>query len=729
MAFPISANTYIDKCKSLSDEMTSTSALPDTTATQRNLAQARWLDTCQKYVRLFAPMRDSFARIAWIEAFHEQNKDPVHPGWDTRTRKERVTSSGTIETHLTAIQQEMRGEISRMMVISQHDDFKTARKIWEYLQNDFKDSLRNTFTGEVANIDERAIREEWIQVIMDGVAEVHTKYLAALSAPAPTHMQAEITVTERVQKPVPAGVPGAGALVWHDIEVPITIDISTSSAFVKWTETLFAQKTHSFGMHGYVGLSIVIDELDLERFIVSIGQAIDEIMRYYASTMANMGKIILIILAVLALIWAGWKLIFESDNAANIIKSLIQITVTAVVFLYLLGEEKITVHIPQYDPIDGTPVMDASGSHQTTPAEQTSVRFMVFVTWMFEGIVALPASSLCKDLQVNLTSSGGTHTTDGGFVFTTIDPQEITRDGFCDVINSEEGYAHAQSLAGAAGFFTYGLKQGFNMVSAASRGFSYTQMGTNNASFAGFGSGAYGLVYVAVGTFIGGIFAMAIIVLWLLVCFTLLLLWIEGFMIVVVGIFMLGFGAHEWTQDKAKSYIFYCVGWVLRYMVVVFTIHALHFAFQFGFSEVEMLKKFLAGEGQNFVSLFIIGTFKVIEPIAIVMVMTSVSNRIGQFFGNTSSVANQMTGMMQSVGTKAIGTAGAVVGAGMAAQAVQLAKTGTKMGGAALWGGVKGGVQGFRGGSGSSFWGNVKKGATDNLDAFKNKDFMDKRTG
>ena len=205
------------------------------------------------------------------------------------------------------------------------------------------------------------------------------------------------------------------------------------------------------------------------------------------------------------------------------------------------------------------------------------------------------------------------------------------------------------------------------------------------------------VVFIYLLTMVMGLVMM---ILWILLGVYVLLIWMEGFLVMLLGVFMFGFGAWDMTRDKAISYVWYAVGWILRLAVLLCSFVLCIAMFS------SLVPLVVADDTVGGLELFLIAVVMTLEPYILYVLSKGVMQTIGGFLGSRSDAANTMAGMfnnMASFGLK-VAAGGAALG---------MAPVGAVGGGAVggIGGAVKGAV-GAQAGGGNVLGGAVAGAAT-----------------
>ena len=419
--------------------------------------------------------------------------------------------------------------------------------------------------------------------------------------------------------------------IYHDGK-----DVLTQEGFVDYVRDRLGTgltggdaEEHGYGLLNLIGFDYTIDSAQFDELIISIGYYIELHFNLITTTIRQYGRNILAIMLILAFFYAGYQLIIQGGDLQGFAKSLISIVVIGAIFLYLLS-----FRTEEYKDDDGV-----------TQTREVVV-FIQMMNGIFNWVTEAPRIALCDEK-----------------LLPKIKGNAPTVPSFC---NNNTVHTDSAALGSAASMFTYGLKAAVSIIDLPDRTTAYmTSTNAQNSSFFGVTDTSWRVVQYVVGTFLGLIFGAAVAVLWILASLYFMVIWIEGFLIVMLGVFILGFGAHDWSRDKAVAYIWFCVGWGFRYAAALFVVFIVRSSFESALNDIPFFNSLISGQVMNISTFFLYGLVRILEPILIIMLVNSIANRIGQFFGNSSQAGNSLAGMMQRIGTSAASMAIAAPAVGM----------------------------------------------------------------
>ena len=234
---------------------------------------------------------------------------------------------------------------------------------------------------------------------------------------------------------------------------------------------------------------------------------------------------------------------------------------------------------------------------------------------------------------------------------------------------------------------------------------------------------------------------ISVAIIWMLIGFAFVMLWIEGYFVMIYGMFLLGFSAWEFSRDKAIAYLWYCVGWAFRTGLFMTLFALTYVGFMSAVSNSTLAQSFTDGTGgvsTGLEGIFSFVFYVIMEIIASALswlLISNIMNTIGGFLGSHSSMANTMNRMVQQVATMGV----MATGVGAAVKATQatghLARSaGVATGAGAAVGAFKGAVGGLdtssEGPEGMAARAGVaRKAFVDNFTSRFKKTFMNQRSG
>ena len=438
---------------------------------------------------------------------------------------------------------------------------------------------------------------------------------------------------------------------------------------------------------GTYGTSLVLDAIvDVRTF--GVAEMVDSLLggtvhlsNMLVLSIAGFARTLFGIIAIFAFLWSGYQLIVRNGEVTEFLKTFAVLGATAAIFLFLLSpyEEEV-------------PQGFASTTATTTMVgEVTTVRMIAIVAGVADWTSAAFREGVC-DSTTGIGSS-----------------ELVVQNMLCaDTTDYSAGTIIQAGFWRAAHIFA-----AWNNLDIASQALTALPM--------------------AIGT-------ISVAIIWMLIGFAFVMLWIEGYFVMIYGMFLLGFSAWEFSRDKAIAYLWYCVGWAFRTGLFMTLFALTYVGFMSAVSSSTLARTFTDGTavstGPEGVFSFVF--YVIMEIIASALswlLISNIMNTIGGFLGSHSSMANTMNRMVQQVATMGV----MATGVGAAVKATQatghLARSaGVATGAGAAVGAFKGAVGGLdtssEGPEGMAARAGVaRKAFVDNFTSRFKKTFMNQRSG
>ena len=428
-------------------------------------------------------------------------------------------------------------------------------------------------------------------------------------------------------------------------------------------KSLYTISGTSLTTSDYFGLptKMFFATIDIDIGALGITEAIDGLKKSFRSVLdtslkglGNLGQWLVGALFGLAAFAMGWRLFFGGTLDPNaVILSFAQLIIMAGITLWLLAPV-------EQDPRDPD-VFGSQAELAYSEAKQVSTRFMVWTSAGADLFARQVTGAFCESSVADARSK---------------EAQDLHHRLCEERKDISPGVILAQGIHRAVLLIsiplthmaTIGAESSWSINDSAQ--YLLSQMGS--------------VIMLAMAMVVG----LAVVVLYLLIAMLLLFLWLEGYMVCAFGVFVLGFMANEWTRDKAVSYIWYAVGWIIRMSVMMVVYVVVSSAMLGGLASVG-----LSMTGQfavpNLATFFLLCVFEIITPLISLWLVNSVTNKIGEFFGSTpSQIGGAISEFASKQASSALSTAGNYAAAGtvMAAAlpAAGVAAAGGAAGGAAI---------------------------------------------
>ena len=171
------------------------------------------------------------------------------------------------------------------------------------------------------------------------------------------------------------------------------------------------------------------------------------------------------------------------------------------------------------------------------------------------------------------------------------------------------------------------------------------------------------------GTMFGAVMGVFVFVLHLLIGLMIMLVWLEGFIVLAMGIFVLGFGVMQMTREIAMSYLRYIVAWAAKLVLMMLTYFFVYTVMDTALESVDIFREMKAAEAFNLVAFLLFGLLSLFTPTITIFVMNSVPDKVAGWIGDASSRAqDRVAGMAEK--TTAMGVAATGITAAAAAKTV-----------------------------------------------------------
>ena len=255
-----------------------------------------------------------------------------------------------------------------------------------------------------------------------------------------------------------------------------------------------------------------------------------------------------------------------------------------------------------------------------------------------------------------------------------------------------------------------GVTPGKVFTIGISRGVALLEQGYAKARAGGGGSfltvNPFILIGIGIVLFLTVLGTMAVVILWLFLAIYIFAVWVEGFLCMALGVFMLGFGAWDMTRDKALAYMWYVFGWFIRLAFTVIVMFLMIIIFEATVSSVGVA---LTTHGPNatssganasylnLIEMVIVIVLALLEPWIAMTVIKGLTQTIGGWLGSQSNAAETIGSTMSTMMTNELSKTKSVATAGATAMTLAPAVGSALMGGAAIKG-TAAAVETLRGG-------------------------------
>ena len=369
-----------------------------------------------------------------------------------------------------------------------------------------------------------------------------------------------------------------------------------------------------------LGLTVMIDPEILRNLVDAPVEFIRELFVQWSVKLSAFGRNLLVTLLILGFIITGWGMIFGSLDPVDFVKQTFQLVLVAIIFLFLM--------------MPFTYIRDGK-----TTTEPMITRFtMDWMSYLSESVRSAACEDAISDptLQIN----------------------NMNTTGLCiDKTNTEK-----QSSFAAGDVAVRGLQKANELIRV---------LDNARANKTWIGSALMAPMYI-----IGGIAFLVVSILYLVMAAMVALIWIEGYMVLAFGIFVLAFGAVPIFKEKAMAYIWFALGWTVRIATMMMVFYFVDTAFEQALQSNEEIGKLLdnADSAEIYFGPFLILCVAyMMTPFFTTLLMHTISNKVAGFVGGGSSeTGSQMVGLSkqilslginQVVGTAARGAKGAFVNA------------------------------------------------------------------
>ena len=428
--------------------------------------------------------------------------------------------------------------------------------------------------------------------------------------------------------------------------------------------------SHYFGhaVRSELGIAVAFARMSkgVEKYVSEPVKVVTSIFLLASLSVAKLGEALLMILFVLAVFWCGYQLLFKGAQISDLVSGLGQVLITTLFFWWLLSP---TTYMHSVMGEDGNPVekrIDAPRIMLLTIGLQT-----FFQAQMYNVICNNEAgdSPLRVDMERNqheMTSQIDKFVCDG---------DGNSSLAFVDTFNP--GGIFAYGAESAATIYNIPKELSANMPDVG-----FLKMLASND-----------WMEYLMAVLLCTLTALFIVMVYLLITLAILFVWMQGYVIAAMGVFVLGFGAHEWSRDKAVLYLWTCVGWGVRVSLIFMLFFIFQSAFQAALHASE-LDRLHQGSDLEVISIFMYCVIRLIEPMAIASLTLGITRSIGQLIGGVGGTEAaqsmmQMGSRLTSAGLGKIATVTSAATVGpMLAGAKQAGGLLTASGAAALGAGA-----------------------------------------
>ena len=279
------------------------------------------------------------------------------------------------------------------------------------------------------------------------------------------------------------------------------------------------------------------------------------------------------------------------------------------------------------------------------------------------------------------------------------DPENPLQLSGTDSLCDSEGSAEFKKIS--PGFIvTRGMRKGLELIEVAVNVYSRS-------------SGFIQSLQVIPMYLIGAFCFLIVSILYFLMAVMVTLVWIEGYAVISLGLFLLAFGVVREFRDKAMGYIWYIVGWAVRISAMMMVYFFIDTAFEDALAsniQIATIRGQLGEgelEGSYIIPYLLFCIVTIMVPFFTTVMMNSIPNTLsGMVGGGSSSVGGNIVNMSSRVasmasvavaakGAKAIfggiGTGASAVGGGMTRGGADFADA--KEEGATRWESFKSGAR------------------------------------
>ena len=427
---------------------------------------------------------------------------------------------------------------------------------------------------------------------------------------------------------------------------------------------------YNYGVENVIGAIFNVDAWEADGLFNLIKDASQGFVVTMTANIAGFARTIFIIIATFALIFLGWQVIMQNAELSGFVKSLLTLAVMSAVFLYLMGTYPLEEHTELEKDAEGELQVLLDFKQGSAKEDVEVVRFIGLVVGFGDFVSSGFREATCKTIKDASTPLGGSGL--GG-----AETQTGSRSGLMQVTYSTMCSAGQPITPGT--IFEVGLKKAIsimlipmqmqnrgNFIERSDQPWSMLKLDQIEKWFTQ-------TIQTVIGTFLGILGMLVVGIVWALVALVFVLMWVEGFFVMCYGVFLLGFAVWDQTKDKAISYMWYCVGWVVRIGMAMILFIVIYLALEMAVSQIPFVGRYESFDALTFnIITFTIYVLLQILLIAIVyMVLNSVLNTLGQMLGSTSRIGDSMEKMVKQTAQTglAMGVGAAGVGAGAIAAA------------------------------------------------------------
>lgn len=419
-----------------------------------------------------------------------------------------------------------------------------------------------------------------------------------------------------------------------------------------------------FGLSEMFSISYDLRERGVGTILAGVQVHLAKSLSAVIIGIADIGKWLFGIIFVIALLHGGWKVISRKAEVGSALQLLIGTTVAGVLFFILMAR------VPLPPPAPG-----GSGGVGTYAALQAGGSETLRISAIVGGLADWLTGEF-KDAACGSASGGGMRGAwaASGLVDATA---EGALKGLCDKLTHLPSEILIMGAETSMGLMLTPIR--------TSRNEAYT--GKERKTKDIFSDLTFGLDKL-LGLLVGLIAGLTVLILWVLSALTLMAIWLEGFFIMIYGVFMLAFGAWDNTRDKALAYIWNLLGWAFRLAIAGCVFVSLFLGLRAGIVSIPFMGHYIKQSSAEYdiVSFLLYCLLEIIVSLVSLMMMTTVSNGIGRMIGSTSAMAERLTTQAQATAALGMSKMTAAVGASAAVAAAPAIASGKMAAGAAAAG-------------------------------------------